>query len=193
MLLKAVDGLNETDAALYLKKWDYQVDFYQMYKILEITPRITTNINKWQEELFEILKLREPNRIKYFIGETLKRIFSPSFFAIILDEEFRGKGMPYLAYGISQSRLYGDEHYSLMVQSLNESRMFNKKVGGNNVFFIPLRLRTTKVGILIIADSGELNFQRAEVNILRILRLQLTSILMRIQEFSELNRPNSWK
>ncbi len=188
MLLKAVDGLNETDAALYLKKWDYQVDFYQMYKILEITPRITTNINKWQEELFEILKLREPNRIKYFIGETLKRIFSPSFFAIILDEEFRGKGMPYLAYGISQSRLYGDEHYSLMVQSLNESRMFNKKVGGNNVFFIPLRLRTTKVGILIIADSGELNFQRAEVNILRILRLQLTSILMRIQEFSELNR-----
>jgi signal transduction histidine kinase/tetratricopeptide (TPR) repeat protein len=185
---KAIENLDEQDAALFLDKCLYSVDVYQQFKTINIAPRITTNINKWQEELFDILKLREPSRIKFFIGETLKRIFSPSFFAIVLDDELRYKRSPYISFSISSERLYSEHYYPLMQKCLNESLMFNKKVQGNNVYFIPLRLRTTKVGVAIMADSGELNFQRSEVHILRIMRLQLTSILMRIQEFSELNK-----
>lgn len=185
---KAIEGLDEHEAAYFLDKCLYSVDFYQQFRTIEIAPRITTNINKWQEELFDILKLREPSRIKFFIGETLKRIFSPSFFAIVLDNELRHKLTPYLSFSISSDRLYNEQYYPLLQKCLSESLMFNKKVQGNNVYFIPLCLRTTKVGVAIMADSGELNFQRSEVHILRIIRLQLTSILMRIQEFSELNK-----
>ncbi|MCK4695358.1 MAG: GAF domain-containing sensor histidine kinase, partial [Candidatus Cloacimonetes bacterium] len=49
-------------------------------------------------------------------------------------------------------------------------------------------IKTAEVGCLIMADNGELAFQDSEKAIMEILRLHLTSILMRINEFAGLNK-----
>lgn len=186
-LLKSTEGLPEHDKELFLRKRRYFLNNYIGLKTVKIEPRFTRDFHKWQDELYDLLKLQEIDRIKFFIDKTINKLLSPHFFAIVLLEEIENKSTPFLKFNIDLEQLYSTKIVDNIRLCLDENTVFSRKIDNNHLLFVPLRIKTSAVGCLIIADNGELSFQDSEKEIAQILKLHLTSILMRINEFATLN------
>lgn len=187
-IIEAVEGLPDFDKASFLKKKKYYLKNFQDLETVKIVSRVYLDSDKWQEELYDILKLRELDRMKYLIEKTIQKLFSPSYFAIILKDEIEKQQAPFLNINFDLEKLFSKRYLKYITSSLKQNIMQQRKIEHNHVLFVPLRIKTAEVGCIVMTDSGEIPFQAEEIQILKILRLHLTSILVRIKEFAALNR-----
>ncbi|HHE37722.1 MAG TPA: tetratricopeptide repeat protein, partial [Candidatus Cloacimonetes bacterium] len=183
----ATHDLPEYDRNIYMNKTNYYIADYSHLKTLKIAERTFFVSENWQEELYDILKLKELTRIKFFIEKTIDKLLDPFYFSIILSDEIKNKKTPFLTMNIEDKKLFNAKFLNNINNSLDNNLVLSKRIMGSNVLFIPLRIKTAKVGCFVIGDKGELEFQKDEISVLKILRFHLTSILMRINEFAELN------
>jgi signal transduction histidine kinase/serine/threonine protein kinase len=185
---KAVEGISEYDQASFLKNKQFYLKDFRGLKTVMIKPRVNLDSDKWQEELYDILKLRELDRMKFLVEKTIKKLFSPSCFAIILKDEIEKHLNPFLSINFDLEKLYSKRYLKSIHTCLTQNKMLQRKIEHAHVLFVPLRIKTVEVGCIVMTDSGEIPFQPEEISILKILRLHLTSILVRIKEFATLNR-----
>jgi len=183
----ATQNLPEYDRIVYLNKTNYYLEDHSNLQTLKIAERPFFVSENWQEELYDILKLKELTRIKFFIEKTIDKLLNPFYFSIALTDDIKNKKTPFLAVNIDEKKLFNTKFLNNINASLDNNSIISKRIMGSNVLFIPLRIKTAKVGCFIIGDKGELEFQKDEISVLKILRFHLTSILMRINEFAELN------
>ncbi|MBN1948688.1 MAG: tetratricopeptide repeat protein, partial [Candidatus Cloacimonetes bacterium] len=181
-------GLNQHDEKIFLQSAQYHITDHRQFRTIDIAPRGFQVTANWQEELYDILKIKENYRIKYFIDKTIINLLSPNLYAIVLSNEIQNQAAPYLQHNLSVDKLYSAKYLNLIQRSIEENQLISRRLDSCNTLFVPLRIKTAKVGCLILADKGELPFQEFELDILRNLRLHLSSILIRIREFSELNK-----
>jgi signal transduction histidine kinase/serine/threonine protein kinase/tetratricopeptide (TPR) repeat protein len=185
---EVAEGLPQRDKDMFFRKSNFHVESYKELQTVNIAERFKEELEKWQEEIYDILKIKESGRIKFFIDRKINSLFSPYYYAIILKEEIYNKLKPFLLNNVKQATLYQEKFYTNILSSLERNEVISRKLNGSHVLFAPLRIKTTQVGCLILADRGELVFQEEEKDLIRILRLHLTSLLLRIDEFSTLNR-----
>jgi hypothetical protein len=91
-----------------------------------------------------------------------------------------------MMHNFNEDELYAPEMFFEIERSIEANAIRPREQNGRNMLLVPLKIRTTKVGCLLLADRGELPFRGPELRIVRALRLHLTSILMRIKEFQRL-------
>lgn len=184
-------GLKPSDKEIFYQKSNYYLHSYSNLKTVDIVQRYVISGEKWQDELYDILKLKEIKRMKFFIKRTINNVLSPNLQAIVLSEALRSSKENnkdlFLKDNISADEIYSDKYLPFIIESLNDNEIISKKIDGCNTLFVPLRIKTAKVGCLILADKGELKFLKSELSIIKFLRLHLTSILMRIKEYVDLN------
>lgn len=180
-------GLNQTDKEIFYQKSNYYLQSYSNLKTVVIVQRYAISGEKWQDELYDILKLKEIKRMKFFIKRTIKNVLSPNLHAIVLNEALGSSKDTFLRDNISVAEVYSDKYLPFIIESLKDGEIIKKKIDGCNTLFVPLCIKTAKVGCLILADMGELKFLKSELSIIKFLRLHLTSILMRIKEYGDLN------
>ena len=185
---KAVIKLPKYDRELYYNKTKFYLKDYSGFKTVKIQPRFTESTEKWQEELYDILKLRNTSRMKFFINKTITKLFAPNYYAIVLKDEIDNQKEPFLKLNIDTKYLYSDKMFTNIKESLIRNEIISRKINKSHILFIPLKIKTAVVGCLILADAGELTYQQYEIEIVRNLRLHLTSILIRIEEFITLNK-----
>ncbi|HPR18673.1 MAG TPA: GAF domain-containing sensor histidine kinase, partial [Candidatus Cloacimonadota bacterium] len=183
----AAVGLPEFDIALFYKKRKYFITDFHEIQTVTIKNRMNLDSEKWQDDLFDILKLHELSRMKFLIDKTIVNLFSPSSYVIILKNEMEKETEPFINNNFSIDKLHSPRYLKYMSDSIGKNEILQHKIDHNHVLFVPLRIKTEEVGCLILSDSGEIPFQQEEKNILKILRLHLTSILLRINEFASLN------
>ncbi|MCD4796194.1 MAG: protein kinase [Candidatus Cloacimonetes bacterium] len=184
---KAVVGLPDLDREMYLEKRKFYLTNYTGLKTVKIVPHIIHDTDRWHEELFDILKLKEISRMKYFINRTIRNLLSPYYYAIALKDEIDKCAKPFLKFNIDIDVLYSEKFLENIKSCFEESRIIQKKISNNHILFVPLKIKTAEVGCMIIADKGELPFLASEKEVIKNLRLYLTSILLRINEFEALN------
>jgi signal transduction histidine kinase/serine/threonine protein kinase len=188
-ILKAsAQGLNSAHRQIYFQKYNYHIKDYSELKTIKISTRTFEVSEKWQEELYDILKIKEVKRMKYFIEKTFLTLLSPSQFAIMLNEEIKAKKEPFLKFNLETGKIYTKKYLDNIAKAIHQNKIIKRTINSRNTLFIPLRIKAAKVGCMILADRGELLFQDFEMNILQNLRLHLSSLLIRIQEFSNLNK-----
>ena len=184
---ESVAGLPQQDKILFFKKTHFHANNYQDFKTIKINYKKYKQIREWQEELYDILKLKDNKRIKFFIDKTIKTLLSPNYFAILLNDNLKNRSEPFLIHNLSPENLYTDQYLKNINRSIETNTVLQRKVKGCHILYIPLRIKSAKVGCMLIADQGELEFQSSEMEIILNLRLHLSSILIRIKEFTELN------
>jgi len=185
---KNVVRLNKHDKELYLRKTKYHLNNYVGFKTVKIEPRFTDVDENWQEELYDILKLKDTSRMRFFIDRTIKKLIAPDYYAIILKKEIEKQTEPFLSMGVEIEYLFSSKLFGYINESLEKNEILSKKINKAHILFIPLKIKTAEVGCLVLADKGELIYQKKELKIIKNLRLHLTSILIRIDEFNALNR-----
>ncbi len=174
------------DRAKFFHKTKYYLnDPFDLISI-KIASR-SKRILAWQEELYSVVKLKEVKRIRFFIDKVIKNLFTPYRYAIILFDELKVRAKPFLSYNIKEDVLYSDKFRKRIQNCMDAGKSKKDKIDGNHIIFVPLKIRSTIVGVMVISDNGELDFQRYEMNAITTLRLHLTAILLRINDFAELN------
>ncbi|MDY6915433.1 MAG: ATP-binding protein, partial [Candidatus Cloacimonadota bacterium] len=181
-------GLPQHDRDMFYRKTHYHLNSYKDLKTVTIAERFKEELEKWQEEIYDVLKIRESGRIKFFIDRKIKSLFSPHYYAIMLKKKNYNKLIPFLKHNVEINELQKEKFQTNIRTSLEKGEIISRKIKGSHVVFAPLRIKTTQVGCLIIADRGELVFQEDEKNLIKLLRLHLTSLLLRIDEFTSLNK-----
>ncbi len=180
--------LPKHDRELYCRKTKYYMKHYTGFRTIIIEPRFTELKEKWQEELYDILKLRDTSRMKFFIDRTITKLLAPYYYAIILKDEIEKRKDPFLKLNVETEYLYSDKMFKYIQESLTINEVISRKINKSHILFVPLKIKTAEVGCLVLADKGELTYQQQEIEIVRNLRLHLTSILIRIDEFITLNK-----
>ena len=178
-------GIPAKDKKLYFAKMGYKISQASYFKLMTILPRKVQDSNVWQEDLFDILKLHNLKRMKFFIDRTIQNLFAPSFYTIILNK-INAENNHFLKFNLQKNLSARYQKY--IEKCLEINKPITRKIEKINVLFIPLKIKSAEIGTLIIADDGEFPFQDYEIAIAKIIRLHLTSILMRITEFEDLNK-----
>ena len=187
-ILTNIKRLPKHDKELYCRKTKFYLKNFTGFKTVKIEPRFTESTEKWQEELYDILKLRDTSRMKFFIDKTITKLLAPDYYAIILKDEIEKHKEPFLKLNVENEYLYSDKMFKYIQESLTKNEIISKKINKSHILFIPLKIKTAEVGCLVLADKGELIFQSKEIEIVKNLKLHLTSILIRIDEFITLNK-----
>ncbi len=187
----AVDGLPEGDARLFhLNTFSDQKEDGEV-KSVYIESRKRFFKDGWQEMLYDLFKLNEIDRMKFFIDKTITNLLAPASYAIVLSEDWQNRGKPFLSYNMDEEYLFGTDLDPIVDKAVAENRIISRFINGAHTVIVPLRIRSTHVGCFIIADEGEMEFKGIEMRMVKALKLHLTSILMRIKEYGELSQKMS--
>lgn len=179
--------LDDDNVKLFMEKIVRRKKKNKKFSEIKICPIDKNDSAKWQEELYDILKIRDIQRMKFFLNKTIDVLLSPYFYAIVLREDVENKQYPFLAKNISQEKIYRKSFLKNIEASIEKNEIIQRKIGISNVLFVPLRIKSAKVGCLVLGDKGELKFLNSELAIVSNLKLHLSSILIRIKEFTALN------
>lgn len=185
-LLSAAAGIPAEEKDSYLNFYHFY-DQEPVNSAVKIIKRNITTNNVWQENLYELVKIKEPQRVPYLVQKIFNDIFAPHKIALMLKEQLKEKSLPMLFQNIDLEELYSEEYLKHIRESLKQNLILQKKIKGCNVIFVPLQIKSLQKGCLVLADSGELNFQKYELEMLSFIRLHLTAMLMRGEEFHQLN------
>ncbi len=185
-IVRAAVGIPPKDRESWYHHTKYYLENPHDFQTIKIASRANRNI-KWEEELYSVVKLKEVKRIKFFINKVIMNLFSPDFFAVILFEELQGKTDPFLSYKIDTDKLYQPLFLKKYAICKDSKKIQKLKHEDRHIVFMPLMINSNFVGVMVLADAGELEFQRYELKIMETLRLHLTAILLRINDFAELN------
>jgi signal transduction histidine kinase/tetratricopeptide (TPR) repeat protein len=185
-LLAAAAGIPAEEKDCYLS-YNHFYDQQPAGNAVKIARRTITGSNIWQENLYELVKIKEPQRVPYLVQKIFNDIFAPYQIALMLKEQIKEKSTPMLLQNIELEVLYSNEFLENIRLSQKQNQIIQKKIDGSNVIFVPLQIKSLQKGCLVLADNGELNFQKYETEMLSFIRLHLTAMLMRGEEFHLLN------
>ncbi|MBW6515239.1 MAG: protein kinase [Candidatus Cloacimonetes bacterium] len=184
----AVQGLPRQYQTSYKKKT--LVDMNSPLELIQepIVKRQFFTFEPWQEQLYELLKLDEVERFKFFIGKMLNKLFAPQSYSLVLLDDYNKGHRPFLNHNFREKLLFTAKIDRLIRECIRNNEIFQEEIENNHLLFIPLRFKSIIVGCLIIGDLGELAFTRQELKAARELRLHLTSLLIRIRDISAINK-----
>ncbi len=185
-------GLPLEDQESYYRITKYnQTDHHNLH-IHEVGSRMRQNKEKWQEHLYNLLKLEELSRIKFSLDKAITTLLAPDFYGIVLNDEIRAQSPKlFLKYNCDEASLLTHPYNKYILDSIETDKIIAMKLDFRHTLFIPLRLKSARVGCLIIADKGELEFRKQDISLIKMLKLHLTTMLIRIREFDELNNKMS--
>ena len=141
----------------------------------------------WEEDLYELLTLRDTNRIMFFVDRIIKNVVAPYAYAIILQNNLSNHEQPFYVSESLKDEINSKEYRSAIELVFSKSSIIKKTIRGRNVVFLTFGIKTSKIGVFVLTDNGEMEFSNREISKINKLRLHLTSILSRITEYNRLN------
>ncbi len=142
---------------------------------------------KWEEDLYELLTLRDTKRIMFFVDRIINNVIAPYSYAIILQSNLINHEPPFYISESLENDIYSEEYYSGIESVASKGTTIKKKIDGKNVLFTTFGIKSSKIGVFVLTDNGEMEFSNREITKINKLRLHLTSILSRITEYDRLN------
>ncbi|MDP8232664.1 MAG: tetratricopeptide repeat protein, partial [Candidatus Zophobacter franzmannii] len=182
-----IEGDEGPAVAFLKKKFFYNKKDISEFNFLKIAPRKEIDKDLLVEQLYDLLRLSNTTRIKFFVEKALSETISPHQFAIYLIDN-NSNLSSFMEYNctemISQSSKIPDNIY----QSILNNEILKVNIKGVHFLFVPLMIKSAKIGCLVISDKSELSYYKDELALMEVLKLHLTAILVRVQEYTEMKQ-----
>jgi len=191
----AVRNLPEKDQKRYLTLRKATLKNIDDFLLMRIASRTKVKPVDWNEEILQLLRLEDAQRIKYFLDAKIQQFFSPFTYAIAIFSS------PSLVKALST------KNYSIYLQKNFDESLLNLKqivayadeviekgkivtfVHENKHFIIcPILLKYSQIGFWILSDDGEMPFSAKEQKTLSSFSFHLSTMLIRLSEFEEENK-----
>jgi len=186
-LSAAVAGLPAKEKEIFLNKRNF---FAETPAEIGHDLIVSRNINQrsdWQEDLYELIKITNHNRIFSLIKKVIIEIFAPDQVALVLKKQILDHSEPAINYNFKQKVIYSGKYLKLIKLSLAHGEIIKTKIDDSHILFVPLKIKSLEKGCLILTDNGELSFQKFEIELLTFIRLHITAMLIRRDELKLLN------
>ncbi|MEA1973352.1 MAG: hypothetical protein U9N34_08685, partial [Candidatus Cloacimonadota bacterium] len=185
LLKKMSKGLPKDDKSSFLLTRKYYTKKLNLFNTL----KIEKNKKIWDSEqvsfLYKLLTIDSPDRIQFHIEKIIHMIFPAHKYAIVL---FNKKSRDYrnICKTCDFFSNNADIHTNSIEKSFETDKAIRRKLNSKHLLYIPLGSAFLKIGCLIISDDGEFDIQKYEIRRLDLLRLPLTTLLVRIKDLEEI-------
>jgi len=186
-LIELTKGLDEEDKNSILNGRHYYAMRPTELNATTIARRIKPTKEYWNENLYDMLRMNKTEQISYFIEKTLLQMLAPHQYAILLVRNNMPNFEIFASKNVETESYLQVDYISHINKSMEEDSIENVLIHGNHTLFIPLRIKSSKIGCLVLNDMGELEFSRLELSLVKTVRMHLTNILLRIREVTAMN------
>ncbi|MCL1827734.1 MAG: hypothetical protein FWG20_06810, partial [Candidatus Cloacimonetes bacterium] len=191
----AIRNLPEVTQKLYLNNKKINSKNIHDFSLYNIANRKSIKTQEWSNEILQLLRLQDADRVKFFLDLKIKEYFAPSAYAIILFDsaDFSLQSLNparynvYVQHNFDFNILNQKSLKTNIVKAIETNSLINTKVNNSHTIISPFILKHSKIGFWVLQDSGEMAFQKSEIKMINDFNLHLSIMLIRLVEFDEVN------
>ncbi|MDP3113350.1 MAG: protein kinase [Candidatus Cloacimonadaceae bacterium] len=156
------------------------------FELVRIVSRSKDMRNKWNELLYNIANLNSVERIRFLIEKGICQVISPWQFKLMVYSEKISNYYCFHSYNCAQDSLITPEYLPYVERAFDADNLVVFTFHHQHTMIIPLVSGTRRIGFIIVNDSGELEFTRSEMSIIRSGRQHIAALIIRINDYSEI-------
>ena len=179
-------GIAEDDKQNYLTVNLYFLRNLSKFDLVPVSSRRTDLRNKWNELLFNIANVNTPQRIQFLISKGISQVLSPWQFRLMEYSERIGNYYTFQSMNCDKDANLAPELSVHIEKAVKGDNLVTVFFQDQNLMIIPLMTGTKRIGLLILADQGELEFSRQEISIMRSIKQHLTALLVRMRDYTQI-------
>lgn len=185
-LMEITRDIPEDDRNNYLNVNQYQIKQIRKFAQVPILSREKNLRRKWNDLLFNIANLSNRERIMFLIEKAVKEVISPWRFRIWEYSSRIQHFSTFQSYNCDKESLIWPELLPEIERAFKNDNLVQIVFRGKNIVIIPFVMGLTRVGYMVISDSGELPFTRQEISIMRNIKQHLSALIVRLKDYSDI-------
>ncbi len=176
----------EDDRANYLKVNQYDTKIMRKFSLIPLKSRSKDLRRKWNELLFNITNVYNVDRIKFLMEKGINEVLAPWQLRLMEYSDRIQNYTEFISHNCDKGSFIDPFLNKEIERALKLDNMLQIVHNDRHVAIIPLVTGSKRVGYLLLSDDGELPFTKQEISIMRNIRQHLSSLLVRIQDYSEI-------
>ncbi len=176
----------EDDRQNFLAVNHYNTKNIKKFNAVFIASRHKNLRTRWNDLLYNIANVSNPERIKFLIEKGIKQVVSPYRFRIMEYSERISNFIPFITYNCNKDSLNLPELSSYVEKAFKTDNLVITKFEDENLIVVPFISGSKQIGYLIFSDQGEMEFTKQEISIVRNIKQHLTALIIRIQDYSQI-------
>jgi signal transduction histidine kinase len=137
---------------------------------------------------YSLLNIQNADRIKYFIDKGLKEIIAPWHYQLMIYSDKLNAYNIYLSNNPENNDYLSPEIYQLIEKAFKTDNIVTEILQKTHYMIVPLQMKSNKIGFMVIRDRDELSFTKLEVTLIKSIRQQITALIIRMQDYSEITQ-----
>jgi len=179
-------SIAEDDRQNYLLVNQYALKSITKFDLVEVVSRRKDQRNSWNELLVNIANINTLDRIIFLIEKGITQVLSPWQFRLMEYSDRIGSFYTFQSYNCDKDVNIAPELHPYIEKSIKADNLTTLFFQNQNIMVIPLLTGTKRIGVLLLADDGELEFTKHEISIMRSIKQHLTALLVRIRDYTQI-------
>jgi len=191
----AVRNLPEKDQKRYITLKKASLKKISEFQLFHIVSRARVKPVEWNQEILQLLRLEDSERIKFFLDVKIHQYFSPFAYAIltfkpqsVVKSLSKTNYTLYLQRNFDENILSNKEITSYANKAINDAKIVTFIINSISYIICPIQLKYSKIGVWILQDNGEMPFSAQEQKLMQTFSFHLSTMLIRLSEFEEENQ-----
>ncbi len=147
-------------------------------------PYIKSN---WLDLQYNLMSIKNTDRVKFFIEKGIKDLFAPWHYKIMLYGNTRNTYEMFIGDISKADFLITSDVFNDIEKAFQEDTVSLLKSESSHIMIVPLQIKYHKIGFLIIADKNELDYTKFELSLVKSVKTHLTNLIIRIQDYAEVS------
>jgi serine/threonine protein kinase/signal transduction histidine kinase len=185
---EVTNGIEEEDKHLFLKENFYYAKGYKDVQTISIASRFKTTKSNWNDLQYSLLSIHNIDRIKFLIEKGIRDVIAPWKFQISIYSEKQNSYSIFLSDTVNGDIVYSPEMYLAIERAYKTDSIIIEELDNTHNMIVPLQIKYHKIGFMILSDRSELNFTKYELSMIKAIKLHITNLIMRIQDYSEITQ-----
>ncbi len=185
-LMDITENIADDDRQNYLAINHYNLKNLKKFSAVQVASRHKNLRTKWNDLLYNIANVSNPDRIKFLIEKGIKQVMSPYQFRIMEFSDRIANFVPFINYNCEKDSQSLPDMAQYIERALKSDTIIITKYEGNNLMVVPLISGSKQIGYLILNDQGELDYTKQELSIIRNIKQHLTALIIRIHDYSQI-------
>jgi len=182
------NGIPSDDRNNFLNINQYHLTDVTKFSRINHSPRKGNLKSRWNELLYNISNLNNTDRIKFLIEKGITQIIAPYQFRLMEYSEKISNYVSFMAHNCDKNSLIQADFSPYIDEAMSSDTIVVGKTPTQNFLIAPLISGRQIIGYLILTDNGELEFSKQEVSIIKAIRQNLCSLILRLQDYTQITQ-----